>query len=117
MLGWVDTLVQGILLGGLYSLYATGLSVIFGIMRLVNLAHGDLIVLAAFLMLALAAIGVPISVMAVKPRGLGSVAPNPIISATKDSETLAAGHPAQTYKIAAIATHSAARTPLSTAVL
>jgi branched-chain amino acid transport system permease protein len=60
MLGWIDTLLQGILLGGLYSLYATGLSVIFGIMRLVNLAHGDLIVLAAFLMLALAAAGVPI---------------------------------------------------------
>src|ERR1700722_11769510 len=58
MLGWVDTLLQGILLGGLYSLYATGLSVIFGIMRLVNLAHGDLIVLAAFLMLALVTIGV-----------------------------------------------------------
>ena len=52
MLGWIDTLLQGILLGGLYSLYATGLSVIFGIMRLVNLAHGDLIVLGAFLILA-----------------------------------------------------------------
>ena len=52
MLGWIDTLLQGVLLGGLYSLYATGLSVIFGIMRLVNLAHGDLIVLGAFLILA-----------------------------------------------------------------
>ena len=60
MLGWIDTLLQGILLGGLYSPYATGLSVIFGIMRLVNLAHGDLIVLAAFLMLAASAAGVPI---------------------------------------------------------
>jgi hypothetical protein len=60
MLGWVDTIVQGILLGGLYSLYATGLSVIFGIMRLVNLAHGDLIVLGAFLILALTAAGVPL---------------------------------------------------------
>ena len=49
MLGWIDTIIQGVLLGGLYSLYATGLSVIFGIMRLVNLAHGDLIVLGAFL--------------------------------------------------------------------
>ena len=52
MLGWVDTLLQGVLLGGLYSLYATGLSVIFGIMRLVNLAHGDFIVLGAFLIVA-----------------------------------------------------------------
>jgi branched-chain amino acid transport system permease protein len=62
MLGWIDTLIQGVLLGGLYSLYATGLSVIFGIMRLVNLAHGDLIVLGAFLILALTAAGVPLGV-------------------------------------------------------
>jgi len=60
MLGFLDTLIQGVLLGGLYSLYATGLSVIFGIMRLVNLAHGDLIVLAAFVMLAATAAGVPL---------------------------------------------------------
>jgi len=60
MLGWIDPLLQGVLLGGLYSLYATGLSVIFGIMRLVNLAHGDLIVLGAFLILAASAAGVPI---------------------------------------------------------
>jgi branched-chain amino acid transport system permease protein len=60
MLGWIDTILQGVLLGGLYSLYATGLSVIFGIMRLVNLAHGDLIVLGAFLTLALSALGVPL---------------------------------------------------------
>jgi len=62
MLGWIDTVLQGILLGGLYSLYATGLSVIFGIMRLVNLAHGDLIVLGAFLILAAASLGVPLVV-------------------------------------------------------
>jgi branched-chain amino acid transport system permease protein len=60
MLGWIDTLLQGVLLGGLYSLYATGLSVIFGIMRVVNLAHGDLIVLGAFLMLAASTAGAPI---------------------------------------------------------
>ncbi|MGI6854584.1 branched-chain amino acid ABC transporter permease [Mesorhizobium sp. 1B3] len=49
----IDTIVQGILLGGLYALFAAGLSLVFGIMRLVNLAHGDLIVLAAFLVLVL----------------------------------------------------------------
>ena len=48
---WIDTLVQGILLGGLYALFAAGLSLVFGIMRLVNLAHGDLIVFAAYLIL------------------------------------------------------------------
>jgi len=54
MAGIIDTIIQGILLGGLYALFAAGLSLIFGIMRLVNLAHGDLIVLAAFAILALA---------------------------------------------------------------
>lgn len=46
---WVNALVQGTLLGGLYALFAAGLSLIFGVMRLVNIAHGDLIVLAAYL--------------------------------------------------------------------
>ncbi|TWB53156.1 amino acid/amide ABC transporter membrane protein 1 (HAAT family) [Rhizobium sp. ERR 922] len=52
-MNWFDTIIQGILLGGLYALFAAGLSLVFGIMRLVNLAHGDLIVLAAFLLLVL----------------------------------------------------------------
>jgi branched-chain amino acid transport system permease protein len=46
---WINALIQGILLGGLYALFAAGLSLIFGVMRLVNIAHGDLIVLAAYL--------------------------------------------------------------------
>ncbi|KQT02848.1 ABC transporter permease [Rhizobium sp. Leaf391] len=50
-MSFIDTLLQGVLLGGLYALFAAGLSLVFGIMRLVNLAHGDLIVLAAFLIL------------------------------------------------------------------
>lgn len=50
---WLDTLIQGVLLGGLYALFAAGLSLVFGIMRLVNLAHGDLIVAAAYLILVL----------------------------------------------------------------
>jgi branched-chain amino acid transport system permease protein len=48
----LNNLVQGILLGGLYALFATGLSLMFGVMRLVNLAHGDLSIVAAFLALA-----------------------------------------------------------------
>lgn len=48
---WIDTILQGVLLGGLYALFAAGLSLVFGIMRLVNLAHGDLIVCAAYLIL------------------------------------------------------------------
>lgn len=48
---WINAIVQGILLGGLYALFAAGLSLIFGVMRLVNIAHGDLIVFSAFLAL------------------------------------------------------------------
>lgn len=46
---WIVAIVQGTLLGGLYALFAAGLSLIFGVMRLVNIAHGDLIVLAAYM--------------------------------------------------------------------
>lgn len=46
---WISAIVQGTLLGGLYALFAAGLSLIFGVMRLVNIAHGDLIVLAAYM--------------------------------------------------------------------
>src|SRR5512145_3376678 len=49
MTEWIDTVVQGILLGGLYALFAVGLSLAYGVMRLVNIAHGDFIVLAAYL--------------------------------------------------------------------
>jgi branched-chain amino acid transport system permease protein len=48
-MNWVNILVQGALLGGFYALFAVGLSMSFGIMRLVNIAHGDLIVLAAYI--------------------------------------------------------------------
>jgi len=51
---WLNAIVQGVLVGGLYALFACGLSLIFGVMRLVNIAHGDLIVLASFLGLAVA---------------------------------------------------------------
>jgi branched-chain amino acid transport system permease protein len=48
-----EILIQGLLLGGLYALFALGLSLMFGVMRLTNTAHGDLIVLAAFGAIAL----------------------------------------------------------------
>jgi branched-chain amino acid transport system permease protein len=51
---WINVIVQGVLVGGLYAMFAAGLSLIFGIMRLVNIAHGDLIVLAAYLALVTA---------------------------------------------------------------
>lgn len=62
----LDTIIQGILLGGLYALFATGLSLIFGVMRLVNLAHGDFMVVGAFaVLLGVDALGLPVLVAAV----------------------------------------------------
>jgi branched-chain amino acid transport system permease protein len=63
MLAWLDTILQGLMLGGLYALFATGLSLTFGVMRLVNIAHGDFSILAAYIALVL-----------VKSLGLGPFA-------------------------------------------
>src|SRR5258708_5303150 len=46
---WVNIIIQGVVSGGLYAMFAAGLALIFGVMRLVNIAHGDLIVLAAYI--------------------------------------------------------------------
>jgi branched-chain amino acid transport system permease protein len=51
--GLANQFVQGILLGGLYALFALGLSLSVGVMRFVNIAHGDFIVLASFALLSL----------------------------------------------------------------
>jgi branched-chain amino acid transport system permease protein len=48
MIEWTNIVLQGVLVGGLYALFATGLSLSFGIMRTINIAHGDLAVMAGF---------------------------------------------------------------------
>jgi len=48
---WINTIIQGIMIGGLYAMFAVGLALIFGVMKLVNIAHGDLIVLSAYVAL------------------------------------------------------------------
>ena len=60
---WVNIVLQGTLIGGLYAMFAAGLSLIFGVMRLVNIAHGDLIVLAAY-----------VSLMVTQAFGIGPLA-------------------------------------------
>jgi branched-chain amino acid transport system permease protein len=49
-----NLIVQGVLIGGLYALFALGLSLSLGVMRFVNVAHGDLIVLFSFVLMSLA---------------------------------------------------------------
>jgi branched-chain amino acid transport system permease protein len=50
---WLNQIIQGVLLGGYYALIACGLSFMFGVMRIINLAHGDLAILAGFLVWAI----------------------------------------------------------------
>jgi branched-chain amino acid transport system permease protein len=69
-LEWVNTVLQGALLGGIYALFAAGLSLMFGVMRIVNIAHGDFIVLAAYL-----------SLVAVDVLGIGPFVSLPLIVA------------------------------------
>jgi branched-chain amino acid transport system permease protein len=52
---WLDALVQGLLLGGTYAQYALGMALMFGVMRIVNTAHGDMVMLLALLGITLAA--------------------------------------------------------------
>src|SRR5262245_33393513 len=51
---WVETIINGILVGGLYGLLGVGLALIVGVMRVVNISHGEFIVLSAFLGVTLA---------------------------------------------------------------
>jgi branched-subunit amino acid ABC-type transport system permease component len=59
-MAWVNAIIQGILTGGLYALFACGLSLMFGVMRVVNLAHGDLATVAGYVGVGvIAAIHIP----------------------------------------------------------
>jgi branched-chain amino acid transport system permease protein len=53
---WVNAIVQGIMIGGLYALFACGLSLMFGVMKVINLAHGDLAVVAAYVAVGVIAV-------------------------------------------------------------
>ena len=69
----VETLIQGLLLGGLYCLFALGQSLMFGVMRLTNTAQGDFIILAAFGALSLigATGGNPVFAVLLLPLAFG----------------------------------------------
>lgn len=90
---WINAIVQGVLLGGLYALFAAGLSLIFGVMRLVNIAHGDFIVLAAYLGLTtMTALGISplVSLVLVVPlmAGIGYVLQRCILNRTLGDDIL-----------------------------
>lgn len=93
MASLLDPILQGLLLGGLYTMFAIGLSLLFGVMRLVNIAHGDFIVLAAYMAHAvlaatgwhpLASLVVVVPVMA----GLGYVLQRAVLTRTLGDDVL-----------------------------
>jgi branched-subunit amino acid ABC-type transport system permease component len=55
-MAWVNAIIQGVLTGGLYALFACGLSLMFGVMKVVNLAHGDLAVVAGYIAVGVIAV-------------------------------------------------------------
>jgi branched-chain amino acid transport system permease protein len=90
---WVNAALQGILLGGLFGLFAAGLSLVFGVMRLVNLAHGDMAVLAAFgAIVVVDATGAPplLTLLAVVPvlASLGYVLQRSLLNRTVGADPL-----------------------------
>ena len=71
---WFDALIQGVLLGGMYAQYALGMALMFGVMKIVNVSHGDLVILLSLVGISLASsfgLG-PFTVMvALVPLALG----------------------------------------------
>jgi len=53
---WINDIIQGILTGGMYALFACGLSLMFGVMKVVNLAHGDIAVIGGYVALGVIAV-------------------------------------------------------------
>lgn len=74
MSGILDQAIQAIMLGGLYAMFALGLAVSVGVLRFINVAHGDMIVLISYLFLTLSNIlGIPVILAAILliPIGAG----------------------------------------------
>ena len=92
-MAWVNAIIQGVLVGGLYALFACGLSLMFGVMKVVNLAHGDLAVLAGYIAIGIiAVVHVPglLSFVVVVPvmAALGSVVQRTMIQSALDRSVL-----------------------------
>jgi branched-chain amino acid transport system permease protein len=90
---WINTIIQGALVGGLYALFATGLSLMFGVMRIINIAHGDFVVLAAYIAIVVTeTLGVDplLSMAVVAPLmfGLGYVLQRGLLNLTLGADIL-----------------------------
>lgn len=59
----IQTILDALSYGGLYGLAALGIGLVFGVMRLVNFAHGELIAIGAYLFIITVDLGLPISIL------------------------------------------------------
>lgn len=90
----INIVLQGVMLGGLYALFALGLSLSVGVIKLVNIAHGDLIVLVSFVLFYLTqmlGMPLPLAVLVALPLSfaIGYVLQAGLLSRVMDKGQLA----------------------------
>ena len=91
---WIETIINGLLLGGLYGLFGLGLALVFGVMRVVNLAHGEFIVLAAYGGVSLSALAPQVSpLLWVLPVAVAAFGVGYVLQATLVNRTVRSGDP------------------------
>lgn len=91
---WIETLINGVLLGALYGVFGLGLALVFGVMRVVNLAHGEFIVLAAFGGTTLAALAPSVNpLLWVLPVAVLAFGVGYVLQATLVNRTVRSGDP------------------------
>ena len=84
-----EILVQGLLLGGLYALFALGQSLMFGVMRLTNTAQGDFVILGAYAAISMLGAVAPMAIARIA-SGSSSAEISQGLRATAPSEAIAA---------------------------
>lgn len=93
-MAWIETVINGILLGGLYALFGLGLALVFGVMRVVNLAHGEFVVLAAYFASYLASLLPGVSpLLLIAPVALAAFALGYLLQATLVNRAVASADP------------------------
>lgn len=93
-MAWVETVINGVLLGGLYALFGLGLALVFGVMRVVNLAHGEFVVLSAYFAVFLASMFPEVSpLLLVVPIALAAFAVGYLFQATLVNRAVSTGDP------------------------
>jgi branched-chain amino acid transport system permease protein len=88
---WLNAVIHGILLGGLYALLATGLSLMFGVMRIINLAHGSLALVGAYMTFLVVEHAHTSTFLAMVPVLAGALAAGYLLQRTLLERSLRAG--------------------------